>query len=1645
MAMSRSLGSLVVRIAAEGLGLYKADLDRAEKDTTDAAGKIEQATKKVGEASRKGFGEAGDAAKKSADEQTDAGKKVEDAAKKQVSALELLKRTAQGLGLSYAAYKVADMVKEMAMLNARYDELGVVMAVVGRNAGYNAQEMERAAVGMQKTGITMIESRNMAVQLAQAQINLADASKLARIAQDAAVIGNLNSSEALKSMVYGIKSAQTDVLRTIGINVSFEDSYKKLANQLGVSTEALSEHQKMQARENAVIDEGTKLVGAYEAAMGTAGKQMRSMERYFEDLKVIKGEVFNEALTVAAMAFVDQLKDANGEATALANNGKLKEWGNDVADTFAFVVDAVASSAAAFRLAGEAIAGLMARRAIMPKTEAGWAELSFDKSKGDAYRAQIQSLNDSQSEAQASIVASMTMMRDALEKRRGAQKADADKRVAIEADYARRVMAIQKQLVNYSPAVNQAAQLALRKSMYPEDYPDQPKEVVATPGKPKAEKASEYDKLSDAIASQLSLADEELKYGGKLVASDKYRVQTLDKLEEAYANGKISMSEWSKLYDAIDKTAARKLEVETLEKVSKATEQANKERQSELGTIGKSTATLQDQIRAQQDHNAGIGKTAEAIAQLTAQRELDKASTLEGNAIKELDRNLDYQKYDAVMAEVAAMRTLAKEKALGGVLETADKGTKDLLAAQKKAAEESGKYWEDALMRAFESGKGFFESLWDTIKNTLKTTVLKVLIQGVMGGVTGMAVSSAMAGPGGSGALGTLGAATGIYNTASTLSGAYNVATGSAALSTLYANATATGLDGLLATNAAFGTAAEASTGLAGAMGSVSSALAAIPVWGWAAMGVMALIGSGVFGGGGGPKTESGSGIGLGGNQASLGGGAADYVKGLEAGYASAANQLGISGAMKAGAFTSVDTQGDSLTQLQVVAAVDGKTVYDRNKLMGGTENVGRSPDELKAALGLEASRAVFAALQASTLPNYLAGVFDGLSAGAMTQDQIASAMTTAQSFKTLHDQLQALPFQNLTDLSFKAAAGLVAAAGGMDKLGANLTTYYTAFYSAEEQRAQTVKNINASVAAAGVSGFDAASASRAAYRALVDGQDLTTASGQKAYAALIGVAGAFDQLTPAIDSTAAAASAAKQAADDAKAAIKASEDAVAALAKTNQALQDQLAILTGQQTELTIAMRDAGATTTAVLLAQVDAQTRLNEATAQAASDARALKDALTSAGSGLSAFIASLNSSSGVTASLSQTRASYNADLALAQAGNVDASNRLPASGRAYLDAQNVLAASSVDMQRASALMASQLSALPATKSYEQQMLDAIAATTQAVGDLNGKLVTELTVSARSEIVKAISVVGTSTMSDELKRLALLDTQTIGHTIDLIAGMDVSNEFKKLALDKAADFARIINITAGSDISDAQKMLALGTVTSDFNRTINALGGTLTDEQKLLLNGQVDYSKTVQINTVVSSSANAAPAITPQDPGGSTYTLKTWDGTNPLLVASDGSSIGWYASMAKASIASVFSADMASSYPAGSAMYAAMAAYGHDISLPGFAVGTNSVPFDMAANIHKDERIVPAADNRELMARLRSPQQNNGALVDEIRRLRESNERLERRLQAIESNTGATAMHTANTADSTRRMDAQGVLIYTDPKEPISTKAAA
>jgi len=225
----------------------------------------------------------------------------------------------------YAISRAVKAVGSVIMESARYETLGIVMETIGHNAGYSAAQMHAFAKGLESTGISMTEARQSLSRMNQAQLDLSKSTQLARVAQDAAVIGMMNSSDAFNQLVYGIQSANVRVLRTIGINVSFEDSYKKVAKQLGVTTTSFTELEKANIRMNAALEAGEVIAGTYEAAMETAGKQSLSLTRYFDNLKVLLGTAFLPAFSEIILIITGGIKNINENLEK--NLEKAKDWG----------------------------------------------------------------------------------------------------------------------------------------------------------------------------------------------------------------------------------------------------------------------------------------------------------------------------------------------------------------------------------------------------------------------------------------------------------------------------------------------------------------------------------------------------------------------------------------------------------------------------------------------------------------------------------------------------------------------------------------------------------------------------------------------------------------------------------------------------------------------------------------------------------------------------------------------------------------------------------------------------------------------------------------------------------------------------------------------------------------------------------------------------------------------------------------------------------------------------------------------------------------------------------------------------------------------------------------------------------------------
>lgn len=115
-------------------------------------------------------------------------------------------------------------------------------------------------------------------------------------------------------------------------------------------------------------------------------------------------------------------------------------------------------------------------------------------------------------------------------------------------------------------------------------------------------------------------------------------------------------------------------------------------------------------------------------------------------------------------------------------------------------------------------------------------------------------------------------------------------------------------------------------------------------------------------------------------------------------------------------------------------------------------------------------------------------------------------------SFDVLGKELLSL---SLT--SGDSASKLVDLLGGMDAFKATTSSYYEAFYTEGERNAKLLEQLTGSFDKMGVALPD----SLQTYRDLVNAQDVNTESGRAMYASLMGMSGAFAQVTKAADAAA--------------------------------------------------------------------------------------------------------------------------------------------------------------------------------------------------------------------------------------------------------------------------------------------------------------------------------------------------------------------------------------------------------------------------------------------------------------------------------------------------------------------------------------------
>lgn len=571
------------------------------------------------------------------------GKKAEEQTNRLGNATSVLSRLYKDLAAAAATWKVYDLIRDSAMLAARYETMGVVMRVAGNNAGYTGAKMLELEKQLTQTGISMLQARNSLTQLATANIDLANATGLARTAQDLAVVANINSSEALGRMIHGIKSGESEVLRTLGLNVSFEASYKKLALSLGTTVEKLSEHQKMVARTNAVLSEGARYQGIYEEAMGTAGKAMTSLTRYWEDFKVKAGEAFLPALSEGVRDLTDALKAANAELDKAGSDGTVSGIGARLGGAFRTVYETVAVLAAnvafvfqglyrdvefVFQGIGRDIGAIAAMIAAMGTGNFSGAKEIFKSWGEDTKAARVQFEKDSQAAVDALAKFEQKILAGATAQAAASKMTEQERIAAGEA--ARKAQEAEEKRLKASEEARKAAKKeaeayqTLRKSL-------EEKIAVARLDGAEQEKLTEGQKLAAKFVVDIA--------SGTLKLTDAHKARVSALLEELIAQEKVNdamrgQAEAQKYIDELnskfsrdnrDKRAGFEVETESAQRLrqemNKVEDQARSVHENIIRMWGDGKLSPEAYRQAFENLNAAIATQKEEVRQLNEEQD----------------------------------------------------------------------------------------------------------------------------------------------------------------------------------------------------------------------------------------------------------------------------------------------------------------------------------------------------------------------------------------------------------------------------------------------------------------------------------------------------------------------------------------------------------------------------------------------------------------------------------------------------------------------------------------------------------------------------------------------------------------------------------------------------------------------------------------------------------------------------------------------------------------------------------------------------------------------------------------------------------------------------------------------------------------
>lgn len=203
---------------------------------------------------------------------------------------------------------VTGLTKDSVEQTLKFKEMNAVLPALAANMGVSMESIEKMRDAITAQNKSMIEATEVTFAMVEAGLKEKQALQLINAARDVGAAKQISSAQASQVMLDAALQLNPTMLKTLGMTVRVNDAYDAMAETLGVTREELTTTQKQQAIFNAAVDEASKFAGAYDLAMTSAGKKMRSLQDSLGDVKLVIGDLLDDALMPIITVLYEDVK-----------------------------------------------------------------------------------------------------------------------------------------------------------------------------------------------------------------------------------------------------------------------------------------------------------------------------------------------------------------------------------------------------------------------------------------------------------------------------------------------------------------------------------------------------------------------------------------------------------------------------------------------------------------------------------------------------------------------------------------------------------------------------------------------------------------------------------------------------------------------------------------------------------------------------------------------------------------------------------------------------------------------------------------------------------------------------------------------------------------------------------------------------------------------------------------------------------------------------------------------------------------------------------------------------------------------------------------------------------------------------------------